>query len=450
MWVFTINGIHLVNQNGAPVAGGSPRLWYTTPFAVRDGWSPQASKGDTLYQGGGPFVNGSRPLLTTYPNVVESIPIAVVGETADDIAQALQQLKQELTAATRSAPAIWRLRPYGASTEAYAEIYGGTVQESADNDQVGPAEGGTDIDAVITLTRSPFFGSEDLQNLISAGAITNAAGSNTVSLGTVFGDLAVEGCPLNVTIPKPTSGNAAGVILATVYSTTGLTVGASQSTTSTTTGASFTATGSADVSALRSRLGLSLRILARLTTLTSPSTAEVLAEVQTAGGAALWRSDWTPLSTDTTAQIVDLGATPLDSVRVPLSSAANVKVVISIRSTTGASVGATLDYVELLLAYDYCVIESAGLATGESYLLYGAQNLNGGGWLPLVPEAAAVVDGSDVVTKPAKILGQLPRAVQGGSLYLGWYGSGRAHTKTDTGTVTADNAPLYRSLRGIT
>jgi hypothetical protein len=129
----------------------------------------------------------------------------------------------------------------------------------------------------------------------------------------------------------------------------------------------------------------------------------------------------------------------------------NVKVLIELRSTSGASVTATLDYVEALICYDYCVVEcSGGLAAAQRFELFAAQNLSGGGWLPMMVEAGGAFNASDEQLKPARILGTLPRAYTGASLYVAWYDSGRAHTDTDTATVTINHAPLWRTMRGIT
>jgi hypothetical protein len=95
----------------------------------------------------------------------------------------------------------------------------------------------------------------------------------------------------------------------------------------------------------------------------------------------LWRSSWVRLGSDATGQLVDMGAATLDMLRIPLpaSTAANIKLVGYLRSSDGTTVAATLDYFDALLAYDYCVVESAGLASGETLACYGAQNLSGAG-----------------------------------------------------------------------
>ena len=182
-------------------------------------------------------------------------------------------------------------------------------------------------------------------------------------------------------ISKPTTGVASGVILATVAERWNKSIAASLSgITSTTSGSAFTASSSFDVSAIRRLSGVALHVLARVTTITAPTKAQLLTEIQTAGGVVLWRSSWVRFGSDTTGQLIDLGAATLDMLRIPLpaATAANIKLVGYLRSSDGTAVSATLDYFDALLAYDYCVVESAGLASDESLKCYGAQNLSGG------------------------------------------------------------------------
>jgi hypothetical protein len=452
-WMFSLGGVHLNNITGRPASGGSPLSPLTTPFSVRQGWNPTAAKPVPLWLGGPPMANGQRPLSIAYENVDETIPFAVVGRDADEVGQALQALKLALAGATTTRPIVWRHKPTGASNEVYAEVYTGSVQETTVDGAISAVEGWGDVEGAITLQRSPFFGADALMQPVAAAAVTNGAAGNVFSLGDVFGDMALEGQPLNVTLTKPASGSAALLILATVASRQNLTVtSALAGITSTTTGSAFTASAAFDIAALRRLEGVELRILARLTTLTNPAKGQVAVEVQTAGGVRLWWSGWARLSTDATAQLIELGGAPLTNLRVPLpaATAANIKVVAYLRSSDGTAVSATLDYLDCLLAYDYCAIDSAGLAAGEKLVAYGAQNLSGGGWLPMQTPTAAILDGSDIQTKPANIRGLLIRAFAGASVYVAWVGSGRAHTKTDTATLTVDHAPLWRTLRGLT
>lgn len=240
------------------------------------------------------------------------------------------------------------------------------------------------------------------------------------------------------------------MFLASIASRTYQSINSAQTTTNTSTGANFTASTAIDVSTLRTRRNVRLRVFARLKTLTAPAKQQVRLTVQTASGSTLWQGSWQSLpGSNTTAQLIDLQGSTLDALRTPLSGASSVILQAALRSTDGTSVTATLDYVEALVAYDVAIVEaSGGLSTSQRYQCLAAQNLSGGGWLPLVPAQAAVCDSSDVIVKPAVIKGTLPRAFAGASLWVAWRESDGGHTDTDTSTVSISHAPLYRSLRG--
>jgi len=446
--------IYLVNSTGTPVAGGAATAANTTPWAIRSDWVPAAPEPDAVYGGGAPLVSGASLRQLTYPNVTETITLAYLGASADGAADAVTLLANQF-ATLASAPAALYAKPNGATNATYYAIYHALVQPRAwPSTERSPAEGAyKELLVDLTITRSYAGGAASLTTLINAATFGNTGTGtpdNVESLGTLTGDLQGEGQPLNISMETPSAGTASVVYLASVYSRTYQAI-ASSVTTSSTTGANFTASTGIDVSALRTRAGVQLRVLARLTTLTAPSKAEVRVTVQSSAGATLWVGPWRALSTDNTAQLIDLYGTTLDSVRYPLSNTTTVLVQCAIRSTDGTSVTATLGYVEALLAYDFCILEaSGGLAASQRYQLMGAQNF-AGGWLPSVPPLAVVTDTSDVLVKPAVVKGAAPLARTGASLYVAWVGAGQAHTTTHTTVITATHAPLWRGgLRGTT
>ena len=452
-WMFSLGDVHLVNMSGRPSAGGDPRSWLTTPFSVLQGWTPNVAKPNVLWLGGPPMTNGQRPLSQSYNNVDETIGVSVVGRDADEAAQALQLLKRLLGRATTTTPIVWRHRPEGASNDVYAEVYAGSVQESIVTGQLSPVEGWPEVEATITLNRSPFFGADALMQPIAAVAVTNDGAGNVVSLGDSFGDMSAEGQPLNVTLAAPPSSAVSGVILATVVDRVNLAFGETLSgVTSQTDGEAYSYSSDFDIAALRRLEGAELRILARLSSLTYPGNAELSVEIQTSAWSTLWQSSWVRLGSDTTAQLIELGGAPLTNIRMPLpaSTPTYIHLVARLRSADGTAVSATLDYLDALMVFDYCAIDLAGLNTSERLVAYGAQNLSGGGWLPMARAVAAVFDASDIQIRPATVRGQLVRFFDGASIYVAWVGSGRYHLATDTSALTVDHAPLWRSLRGIT
>lgn len=424
-WLLSIGGVHLVNSSGTPTPGGDPTAAATTCFAVRRGF---------MFKPG---------------EVEVEIPIAVVGTSQANAASRLRQLKRALNTATFSAPAPLAWQPEGASAIVYTEVYGGDVEELP-GEGIETVAGGYDIEGVVTLTRAPYFGAGSLETLIGAASFTNTHTGNVVSLGALSGD--EEGQPLNIRIDKPAAQSPVVLYLATVYSRTADTTSSTLSAiTSQTTGSDFTVSGNVDASAIRTRTGLKLRVLARFTTLTAPSKAQVRVTVAAAGGGTLWQNpNWTTLGSNTTAQLVDLGGVDLDQLRYALSNTSNITIQIALRSTDGASVTATLGYVECLLYYDFCKVESSvALGASQRYQLLGAQNLSSGGWLPQVPETAMIVTTSDAPIRPVTLRQPLVRAFDGASLYAAWLDAGGAHTASDTTTVTVQLAPLWRTLRGV-
>jgi hypothetical protein len=434
--------IHLVNTNsGIPVPGGDPSLPSDTPFGVVSDWTPADAE---------PPDPNIPPDYRDYEDLEETIPLVYVGTSVSGTRDAERQLRQ--AAHTTTSPTVLYVSPSGSlAPGGYYEI--GRVlsvrSKPFPNTRRSPAEGATTILIDFTCLRSPFAGAASLQTLLSGAAYTNGPTGNVQSLGVLNGDLIYdEGQPLNITIAKPASQTAHTLYLATVHSRQSATINNAVTTTSSA-GATFTASGSIDLSALRTRAGLKLRTLARVKTLTAPSKAQVRITVSAAGGSVLWVSPWISLDTNTTAQLLDMQGIGLDMLRSPLANTSNVTIQGAIRSTDGTSVTATLDYLEALLYYDFCTIEQGGLASGQRYQLLGAQNLSGGGWQPLIPEQAKVVTAADAEITEAVLRQSLVRAFADSSLYLAWMEDDGGHTATDTTSVSAGMASLYRSLRGI-
>lgn len=422
-WSLSIGGVHLVNSNYAPTAGGDPAAAATTCFSVRDGWT---------------FRPGE---------IEEEIPIAILGTSQANAASHLRQLKRALKTATFSAPAAIVWTPEGGAT-LYGECYGGSVEELP-GEGIGPAAGGYDLEGAIRLTRAPIFGAGALETLINGATFTNTHTGNAITLGALSGDLDYLGQPLNIRFDKPAAQSPTVLYLSTIYSRTADTTSSTlNAITSTTTGSDFTISGSVDASTLRTRAGLKLRVLARLTTLTNPSVAQVKVTVRASGGGVLWTNHvWVTLGSNTTAQLVDFGGIGLDQLRYSLSNTSNITIQVSLRSATGTAVTATLGYVEALLYYDFAKVESGtALAASQRFQLLGAQNLSAGGWLPQRQETAMIVSTADAPIRPVVLRQPLVRAFSGASLYAAWVDANGAHTNTDTTTITATHAPLYETL----
>ena len=432
--------IYLVNSTGRAVAGGDPSVASDTPFSIRSSWTPQAAEPSVVY-------GGRTPRVISYDNIDDTIPLVYEGTAADTALDALSRVRR-LFSTLFDGPCALYAQPSASVNAAYYHIWIGHVQEAPfDGTQRSPGEGASTFFLDLKVIRTPHGGPADLQLTIDAQTFTNTTTGDVRTLGALLGDLQTEGQPLNITIAKPTSSSAAAVFLASVHSRVAATVGGSVTTTSTTTGSAFSASGSLDVSSLRTRAGLKLRVLARLTTLTAPAHAQIQATVQVSSN-TIWQSQWKAIGSNTTAQLVDLGCAPLSQLRYPLTNTSNVTILITLRSDDGTSVTATLGYVEALLYYDFCKVTSGGLSSGQRLQLMGAHNLGGAGYQPLVPEQGLIVSSADAPVAPARIAGPLVRAFTGASLFVAWTASDGGHDTTDTAVVSAAVCGLWRSLRG--
>lgn len=435
--------LYLHNHTGAPVVGGSMLTPQTTPLLiVQDDWRPGPPEAQLVAGGDDQELIG-----LSYDPVTETIPLLCRARNTDDLAQILEQLNTHATLTT--APAVLWCRPRGATNPILFAVTRVEARALPLANGADPGEGATDVAIALRVRRSPYGGASALTTLASGVSVGNTgtgSPNNLVSLGTLRGDLRQEGQPLNIRLDKPTGQSPISVFLASAHSRAYASIASAKTTN---TSATFTASGSIDVSALRTRAGLHLHVVGRLTTLTAPSNAQVRVTVQTPAGATLWVGPWVPLGSNTVAQLVDLGGIGLDALRVPLTGTQNIVLVGEIRSTSG-SVTATLAYLEAILAYDWCVVElPAALAASQRLHVLGAENLSGGPYLPLALPQAIVTDTSDSPVRPCRPpRGTAPRAIQGASLYVAWVDANGAHTASDTTTLTIQHAPLWRTTRG--
>jgi hypothetical protein len=256
-YINKLGTIYLNNTAGAVVAGGDPTVAALTPFAIRADWTPQPAELDAVFAGGGPFGGALRLAYASYALVVEeTIPIGIEGSSHNNAQRVLGLLRAQLRRGSRHGPIVWRMRPTHALFDAYTEVYGGTVEDTPGGGDagIGPAEGGYQLDATITLRRAAFWGSDTLEMLISAASVANRVSGSphnvTAYSMPTQGELADEGQPLNVTIAKPASMAAALVYLATIESRSGQSIASTKTAITSTSGSAFAACCS--IAAMRS------------------------------------------------------------------------------------------------------------------------------------------------------------------------------------------------------
>jgi len=86
--------------------------------------------------------------------------------------------------------------------------------------------------------------------------------------------------------------------------------------------------------------------------------------------------------------------------------------------------------------------------SGQSYALYGADDLAGAGWNERCAPLIEIVDSTGAVAAAAGRSGQFVRARTDASLWLAWVDGTGAYVAADTTTATVKYCPLWRTLRG--
>lgn len=443
--------IYLYNSNGSPTVDGAATSITTTPFMLyNDGWTTTAAPMDMAYSGGPPFHNGSRPVYRSYANVQETFTVELYCSTHNTAVARIQQLSQILNTSLFSTPCVLAITPSGASNTMYAEIYQATVQPLAQfNNLVNPVAGWTTIGVQISITRSPFFGAASLATLINAATFNNTgtgANNNTQSLGALTGDLIYEGQPLNIKL-TPSAANGSYVLATVLSRTYGASVAAA-GTTSSTSYVAYTSGVSLAIPTIRDNAGVRVRVHIRVKTLTNPTKAQLRCTLVNGSSIVTTMPIQPILGSDTTGQFVDFGGVPLDAVRNSVVGGGSaISVSIDQRSTDGSSTTVQLDYSEILLYYDYMLVNAP--TTNMAFWVASAQNLTGNVWLPMASGVAVNVDGSNLQLGFCDARGTYPRAFSGASLYMAMYNTTtKAHVIAHTATITVNHAPLYRVFRG--
>lgn len=461
-----VAGIHLNNTTGSGVAGGSTGGATTTPFVIVS-YKLLGPASRPIWAGGAPFRSGRTLVARTRDNVVEQLELLAQGSSRDDAVAQIRALEAALNTALSSAAAVLSELPHGMTNAGYAEIYTADVQY---DERLFSAERTSSLlRFTITWERSPFFGVlSSGETVVNAASVVNAGtGSpdNVEAYASGSGDLATaEGQPMNVAFTPTTASKVVHVVyLASCYSRAYTTTGAATATTSSQAAINSTPIPF-DASAAISRGALKPRCLVQFSALSAA--AEVRVNVAYKNGLAFFTSEWTASASvygNVANALVDLGTWPLPAGRrVNGLSSLSLDLYLDVRSTDGTSVTATIASAELLLYYTFCRIDTfyATLANQNAlpttaYLLIDgfAEQSN----VPCLPQSAPaawhVLTSGAEFRYPYVIRGTPPRYYSGASLYVAWMSAADAlhapaRTTTDTATITARQAPLYRALRG--
>jgi hypothetical protein len=426
----------------------------TTPFelSLNDTtgpiYTPAPAPSVPILGGGPPFRMGRSLIAKSYDVVTEPVGIQLRATSHDNAVALLRILRQALNTTLFDSPCILAAQPDGATNTTYFEILYADVPEKPDYIWES-ASGKFIFRAVITWVRT--IGSAGtLTTLINGVPIQNrSSGSpdNVESLGTPVGDLIYEGQPLNLLLDP--SATVDRVYLATVYERINTSVTSTKTTTTTN---NFTS-ASATVTNARNRVGLKLRILARFDTITAPSKVRLTASILDAtGGYTIKNLPQQALPTTTSVSaLMDFGFVDVSTLRSTQSATLGIMISIVLASSDGTSVTVRLDYVETLLYYTFATIPDAN--TGGSDAIYIEQTNDYNVNSVVTPNTRPRVYRVSPTNWKGSIAyrGQLPRAISGASLYLGWMTAtsvaNDTHTTTDTFTTTATHLPLAHTLR---
>ena len=436
--------LYLNNSTGAPVAGGAATAAATTPFmVVDDTWTIQAARPDVIWSGGPPFANGSFPIGLSYGNVTETFTLILVGTSADNVTARKQQLEQMLNIALFHQPCMLGVQPNGATNMMYAEIFSAVVQPTT-NYLVQPMRGSTTLTLQITITRSPFWTSATEETCFSGTSFTNNGGA-TALFGTISGDLTYElGQPLNVTLSGgdlDTSG-VKNIWLAAVRNTPS---GSNRADAISTTSSSGVNVGATFSYSAWVDMGVKQRITCRVASPTANLQIRAVVSYDLTTNATLYTSPWVT-GGSTSGAFYDLGAIDLPlSARRLSTSTMGITVQIQARSTNGASATGTLTWIKGHHYYTWCKLTSSSVPASTTFQTYAYKASAITSALVLVNPPIAAAGTS--YAQNIQVRGQLPRAYDSARLWAIWDAAG-AHDDADTISVTATQAPLYRTLRG--
>lgn len=449
---------YLSGPGSASRYAGTGSAWTaeaTSPYSLSnndvtgDRWVPTPAEPQMIYTGSPPFRYGKTPIYQGYGIVTESVGVQLRATTKDNAIALLNQLRRILSSALYSVPCV--LAVTGGTNTGYSEIYRAHVPEHFE--YINEPNGFFRV--TVTWDRAPFFGRIDSgETLISAVTFENRGTSspdNDVAYGAGAGDLIYEGQPLNIVWKAAQAGTYSKMWAASIYSRAYSTTGAGSLSTNSTIGADATL-ASFDASAVLTRKGLKPRIMIHAT---CASNAQYRILVYYGTSQLVYSSPWFQ-TTATVSTLVDAGTFSLATARpyrgptAPFTATSIFTVVLRYRSTNGSSATTTLTSSQYLLYYDFAVINTSGgvtLSSSDFYLFDQFPEQTDFACLPYYPPRALAILSSNAVKGSIDVRGTLPRYWYGSSLWLAWLNS-EAYNTTETSTVSAYNAPLYRTIRG--
>lgn len=429
----------------------------TTPFAIQqdDVTGPRLSLRPAVGQrivGIGPAIATLTTTDITYETIEREIPIGISATTRENALDAKQVLMRALDTWSVGLPAQLSVKPDGVTAAVYWEILGASWADTdiSWNDEMRA----TLLRGVITLLVRPFGGKDaDSGDLIfSSQSFNNTVTTDTRSMGsTGAGDLTNEGQPLNLAISPATT--QARFLMASVAERIAVTGGFGSTTVTT----SFTSVGSAGLNLfnLMTRPNLAVRLVVDATISSSGSTDYIdgiKADLQLNSGGTYHTAEFQGLSTTAARRLFDFGDIPIPILPFDGHDTANVSLTVTLsmrKSSAVNTVSCLINYVEVLLYWEYCTISTVGVTSSEALVISSYPVQTGRTSLPY-PEAQARRVGGNQVKSFAAIEGEVPRYRRGASLWLASTDDdvpGGVHNASATFSVGARQCALYRSAR---
>lgn len=442
---------YLINSSGSPTIGGAATAAATTPFALlREDWVMMPAEPIPAMQGGPPFRNGSDLAYQAYGNTTQMIGFSVQGSSHDNTVALLRSLRNLLNQTLMATPAALYYQPSTATNAMYFEIVNGGIHERPG--PFNPAMGIAYLEFDLVLILKPFGGRVSTGEALATAAgflNTGSGGTNDViSLSTGSGDMVNEGQPMNIRLTT-TVGGFTTLLFASILSRAYSTTSAASAAISTTTFTSLGLPTTTSAAALYTGKGLKVRVLLRFSAMSA--NAEVrLAFAQAANNTV----PTVPVRPGgTVAILVDMGKLALASRdRASYSTAENLSIQPQVRSTNGAAIAVTLEYMEVLFYYDFCkgtYGSGTSAGTGNYAVVDSFVERSGYPALPHSPIQTYVLDNAtNAPSYWGYLIGSAPRYFSGCSLWAAMIETGFAHSKAYAATITVTQAPLWFTLRG--
>lgn len=468
-YILGIERVYLHNEQIVPYDGAySSKAWSeveTTPFrlALNDVtgsvWTPAPAPQVPIYGGGPPFHIGRDLITMGYDTVTESIGIQIYakagnGNTAlQNAADMLQLLRRELNVTSFKRPCYLFFWPEGLNDGRVVTflVHHATVTES-DSYLIEQNPDYVMLRATITMVRSMGFGTQAITITDSDTEMQNRPTGTPNNVqpfkNPILGDLAYEGQPiLGLVSHSAVFDEIQRIYMATIYQREVSNASQAKSTSSSTDYTPLSAT----VGAIRGRPVLKARILARFHTFTLPAQVRISGRVQV-GNETIYTLPTLslPAGSSTFSTLLDFGGFTIPQLGRTFTT---INVTFTLSSSSGGTVGATLDYMETLLYYEFMTIDDLTLTTGYTLRLQAGEFDEFDRWRPFTNPRIYEENSSTFQFRAERTFrGSFPRARPGINLYMAWLsGSSTRLTDHDTSATaqcSMSYLPLYHTLRG--